>query len=108
MLRPADVHELLCVEVLHFGGDPAWVGGCVECGDVVDRGVAGNEIAPKGVLANAVWRDDAQSGNHDAALTPTTQRSEPPLVASVPEQRATCDSGTRWAIKIEFRDRLVE
>src|SRR5690242_1400874 len=65
VLSPTRVHEVLGVEG----------------GDVVDRGLAGDEIAPEGFLADPIGGDDAQPSNN---YTPgVLHQTVPPKGASV-------------------------
>jgi hypothetical protein len=81
VLSPARVHEVLRVEVADLARYVAWVGSGVEGGDVVDGGLAGDEVAPEGFLADPIGGDDAQPCNNYAPGV--LHQTVPPKGASV-------------------------
>jgi hypothetical protein len=64
MLNPSGIHELRWVKVADLSGHLAGVGRRVEGCDPVNGGLAGDEVLPKGVLADPVGGHHAQAGHH--------------------------------------------
>src|SRR5207302_8722992 len=60
-------HKRFWTEIPYLASDLAWEGGRGERGDPVDRGLAGDESLPEGILADAIRCDHTESRDDDAS-----------------------------------------
>jgi hypothetical protein len=66
--RFATANKVGWPEVLDFCGDLACVGRSIKGVDVVDGGLAGNQVLPEGVFAYSVWCHDAEPSDNNPSF----------------------------------------